>query len=351
MQLHARDRDVARFLASLVTVDVVVDLARAEHQLGHGLAPAVREARIVDHALEVAVGEVLERGRGRGQPQQALRRHHDQRARLRDERLAAEQVEVLGRGGAVRDPDVALGRGLEEALDAAARMLGARALVAVGEQQREARGLAPLGEPGHEELVDDHLGAVHEVAELRLPQHERVGRLDAVAVLEAHAGLLGERAVVELERGVRVAQVLERAVALARLRVVEHRVALAERAALRVLAGEAHRHAERQQRARSRATPRAPSRSARPPRAPRGASRAAGAACDAARSPRGSAGAARRASGACPPAPSCAARGSSCGRARARPCRAGRRSTPSARCAPGRPARRPRSPCARPPPA
>ena len=213
------------------------------------LAAAVGEARVVDHALEVAVGELLEPRRGLREPQQALRRHHDQRARLRHERLAAQQVEVLGRRGAVRDADVALGGRLEEALDASARVLGARALVAVREQQREPRGLAPLGEARHEELVDDHLRAVHEVAELRLPQDERVGRLDAVAVLEAHARLLGERAVVQLERRVRVAQVLERAVAVAGLGVVEHGVALAERAALGVLAGEPHRHAEREQRA------------------------------------------------------------------------------------------------------
>ena len=81
--------------------------------------------------------------------------------------------------------DVALGAGLEEALDAAGGVLGARALVAVGQQQRQARGLPPLGQAGGEELVEDHLRGVHEVAELRLPQHQRVGVLHAVAVLEA----------------------------------------------------------------------------------------------------------------------------------------------------------------------
>ena len=41
--------------------------------------------------------------------------------------------------------------------------------------------------PGDEELVDHDLGAVDEVAELRLPEHERVRRGDRVAVLEADA--------------------------------------------------------------------------------------------------------------------------------------------------------------------
>ena len=43
------------------------------------------------------------------------------------------------------------------------------------------------------------LRAVREVAELRLPEHERLGRGGRVAVLEADAGVLGERRVVDLE--------------------------------------------------------------------------------------------------------------------------------------------------------
>ena len=82
--------------------------------------------------------EVGERRRRLLQPQQPLRRHHDERARGRVERLAAEQMEVLGRGRHVGDADVLLGGELEEALELRARVLGAVALVAVREQQRQA---------------------------------------------------------------------------------------------------------------------------------------------------------------------------------------------------------------------
>ena len=105
-------------------------------------------------------------------------------------RLAAQQVEVLRRRREVRDADVALGGELQEALQARAGVLGARALVAVRQQQRQARGLAPLGQAGDDELVDDDLGAVDEVAELRLPEHERLGRLRRVAVLEARGSAI-----------------------------------------------------------------------------------------------------------------------------------------------------------------
>ena len=129
--------------------------------------------------------------------------------------LASQEVEVLGRGGRVDDADVALGAERQEALEPRRRVLRARSLVAVRQQQGQARGLPPLGEAGDEELVDDDLGPVDEVAVLRLPQDERLGGGDRVAVLEAEAGVLGQRRVVELEAGARAGQVLERDVPLA----------------------------------------------------------------------------------------------------------------------------------------
>ena len=91
---------------------------------------------------------------------------------------------------------------LQEALRAAGRVVGALALVAVRQQQRQRRLLAPLHLAGGDELVDDRLGAVDEVAELRLPQHQRVGVLHRVAVLEAHRRVLAEQRVVHEEPGV-----------------------------------------------------------------------------------------------------------------------------------------------------
>ena len=102
-------------------------------------------------------------------------------------------MEELGGGRAVGDPDVVLGPLLEESLEPRARVLGAVAFVAVRQQERQARGLTPLRAPGDEELVDHDLGAVDEVAELRLPEDERVRSRDRVAVLESERGVLRER--------------------------------------------------------------------------------------------------------------------------------------------------------------
>ena len=230
------------------------DLAGAEDQARHGVA--VGRARVVDHGLEAALREVLERGGRALGAQQALRREDDERPLAVGEGLLAEQVEVVGRRRAVGHPDVVLGGRLQEALDARRGVLGAVALVAVRQQHREPRRLAPLGAPRDDELVDHDLGAVGEVAVLGLPEHERLGRLGAVAVLEADRGGLRQRAVVQLERGRRAQQVGHRRVdapgvrrpGLALAHVVELEVALAERAAGRVLAGQADGHALGEQR-------------------------------------------------------------------------------------------------------
>jgi hypothetical protein len=170
-------------------------------------------------------------------------------SRLADQRLAAQQVEVLGSGGRVGDADVALGAEGEEALDAGTGVLRAGALVPVRQQHGEAAGLAPLRLAGDDEAVDDYLGGVGEVAELRLPEDQRARARRRVAVLEAEAGDLRERAVVELEGCRGVLKVLHRRVLEAGVLVVEDEVAVGEGAALGVLAGEADVDAVGQQRA------------------------------------------------------------------------------------------------------
>jgi hypothetical protein len=80
-------------------------------------------------------------------PEQALRRHHDQRPLRRAEGLPPEQVEVLGGGGRVGHPHVVLGAELQEPLEAGRGMLGSLPLVPVGEEEGQARELPPLRAP------------------------------------------------------------------------------------------------------------------------------------------------------------------------------------------------------------
>lgn len=73
---------------------------------------------------------------------------------------------------------------------------------------------------------------------LRFPDDQPRRRLHAVAVLEPEHRVLRQWAVVDLERGPRLRQALQRHVNGAVLHVVEHGVTMAEGAALDVFAGD-----------------------------------------------------------------------------------------------------------------
>ena len=97
--------------------------------------------------------------------------------------------------------DIVVRGELEEALHARAGVLRALAIVAVRKEHDDAGEQTPLGFAGGDELVDDDLRAVDEVAELGLPEHQRFRVVAGVAVLEAEGRGLGEQRVVDLEAG------------------------------------------------------------------------------------------------------------------------------------------------------
>ena len=88
------------------------------------------------------------------------------------ERLPPERVEVVRRRARIEDPDVALGGQLQEPLEPRTRMLRATALITVGKEEGQSRRLSPLGEARDDELVDNDLRPIDEIAELRLPAHQ-----------------------------------------------------------------------------------------------------------------------------------------------------------------------------------
>ncbi len=59
------------------------------------------------------------------------------------------------------------------------------AFIAVRQQHHEARHTQPFAFAGTDELVNHDLRTISEIAELRLPQHQRVRFCQAVAVFKA----------------------------------------------------------------------------------------------------------------------------------------------------------------------
>ena len=109
------------------------------------------------------------------------------------------------------------------------------------QQHYQAADSPPFRLTGGDELVDDHLRAVGEVAKLRLPDHQLVRLGGRIAVLETQHGLLGKDRIDDHKIALVLGDIVERDMdagipALAVL-VVQHRVAVRKGTATSVLPG------------------------------------------------------------------------------------------------------------------
>ena len=73
------------------------------------------------------------------------------------------------------------------------------AFKSVGQQHHQTGHPQPLGFGRGNELIDDDLGTVGEIAELRFPQRQRLGLGGRIAVFKAQNPQLGQRRVDDLQ--------------------------------------------------------------------------------------------------------------------------------------------------------
>src|SRR5882757_4254448 len=120
-------------------------------------------------------------------------------------------------------------------------MLGALTLVPVRKEQGESRKAPPLGFAGTDELIDDHLCPVAEIAELAFPNRQamRLGRGESV--FESHDRLFRQHRVRYRERRLTGGKMLQRHVAASRGLVVQYCVPVEESTAPAILPGEPYR--------------------------------------------------------------------------------------------------------------
>ena len=186
--------------------------------------------------------------------QQALRRQDDQRQRigLQQQRLTPQQVEILRRGRAVDEPQVDVGgrAGNAQAARSSDPGPGLRSRAAAAAPATASAPTSRAPRSTNWSMID--LRAVDEVAVLRFPEHQAARLLHVVAELEADAsrsrsaGCCGSRT-----PRVACGSSCSGDERLAGLDVVEHGVAMAERAALDVLAGQPDRRCRRRESTRN----------------------------------------------------------------------------------------------------
>ena len=79
-------------------------------------------------------------------------------------------------------------RQLQEALDAGAGVFRALPLITMRQQQHDSGGQVPFVFGGGNKLIDNHLRAIGEISELRLPCHQRFRIVSAITVFESQYG-------------------------------------------------------------------------------------------------------------------------------------------------------------------
>ena len=96
-------------------------------------------------------------------------------------------MKILGGRGGHDNLHVVFGRQHQEAFQARAGVFGALPFKPVRQQHDQAAQASPFVLGAGDELVDDHLGRVGEIAELGFPHHQAIGKHQAVAIFEAQA--------------------------------------------------------------------------------------------------------------------------------------------------------------------
>src|SRR6516165_3248908 len=119
-------------------------------------------------------------------------------------------------------------------------MLRSLTLIAVWQKTHEARHAQPFALTRRDELIDYDLGAIGEIAELRLPQRQRIRLGQRIAVFETEHGHFRQHRIDDFIARLSVAEMIERCVASFVLLIDQHRVALREGATLGILTGQSH---------------------------------------------------------------------------------------------------------------
>ena len=169
---RARRRSAPRF--SRACTSVVVELARASAPRG---ARAARRPPVSSMTgWKLPFGQLLQLRDAARMAQQALRRHHHQRLLDRVAPVLAQEVEVGGgRRGIARRSMLSSAQSVRKRSRRALECSGPWPSCPCGSSSTRPVGCPHLVSDADQELVDDHLRAVEEVAELRLP-HDRAPR-------------------------------------------------------------------------------------------------------------------------------------------------------------------------------
>src|SRR2546423_1361574 len=164
--VEEKNRGAGVFAAAALGAKLVADFTAGDED-----ALGIMNFSLGNDRKKTRLREIIDAGGSVGMPQHAFGREDHERLAPRSAYLPAQQMKILRGGGGLANLHVLLAGKLHEALNARAGMLGSLALETVRQKKDDAGRKIPLVFTGADELIDDDLRAVDEVAELRLPQN------------------------------------------------------------------------------------------------------------------------------------------------------------------------------------
>src|SRR5437016_36091 len=115
------------------------------------------------------------------------------------QRLTPQGMKILRGCRRLNDLNVVLRREGEESFQPRARMLGPHALKAMRQQQYQSGQPPPFIFRAADKLVEDDLCRIDEITELRLPNHQTIRAIEAVAIFETKRARFAKRAIVDFD--------------------------------------------------------------------------------------------------------------------------------------------------------
>src|SRR5215469_766698 len=117
--------------------------------------------------------------------QHTLRSQYHQRLPPGPQGLTPEQVEILSRRRGLADLKIVHRSELQKAFETRTGVLRSLAFIAVRQKHHKPGQEIPFGFTRHDELIDDCLCDIREIPKLRLPEHQGLRIVAAVAIFEA----------------------------------------------------------------------------------------------------------------------------------------------------------------------
>src|ERR1043166_390861 len=161
-------------------------------------------------------------------------------------------MKILCRSAGITNTEVVCGTQLQKSFEPCTGGLRPLAFIAMRQKHCQPRSLFPFVLTGSDVLIDYRLRDVIKVAELGLPQHQRISRVDRITVFKTEDARFGKSTIEDFKAPMpSPAHCRKRRTSRSGLRVVQHRMSLTESATARILAAQTNVRSIDHQRAES----------------------------------------------------------------------------------------------------